>query len=780
MLCECSSIQSAATHLMEHEPWDFMAVYFDAIDHFSHLFMRYHPPRREWVPEEDFRLYQHVVTTAYIYHDMMLGRLIELAGEGATVILMSDHGFHPDHLRRSDLPSEPAGPAAEHREFGILVVSGPGIRRDELIHGATLLDIAPTILTLFGLPIGADMDGRPLLEAWDAPPDHGSIPSWDDVPGRDGCHPPGTDLPSEDQQAALAQLAALGYIERVSDDAAEAVRKTQRELDYNLALAYMDGGLHGEAASILARLYEDSPLEFRFGVQLAQCLRALEMIPALEQLVDDLERRWAVAAKSARARLREVVEKINERFPDDDGRLEPSGKAIDEAKQEKISAEERQALRSLQAVARGNPRTLDFLRSCIAMAKGDALHSAALLEQATDATRALPGYHLQLGDAYLELGRPSEAEACFRRALEIDPDRAHAHLGLCRAYLQRKQPRKALESATQAVAQKFHFPVAHYYLGMTRLRLRDPQGAVAAAEQALAQNPNFPEAHQLLARVYRRCFDQPDQAAAHARTARRIRVENRRRREQRVLPEMPPLDAERIERELPQFPESNSSGQLPALSQPPVSRDGTASGDSPAVGPREAERGSSPDVVTVVSGLPRSGTSMMMQMLVAGGLEPFTDGARVADQNNPKGYFEHEKVKRLLQENDWLAEARGKVLKIVAPLIPSLPQGENYRVIFMDRDLDEVLDSQGSMLERLEEQAPDVARERMQALLHQQFRHARMLCQAHGIPVLVVPYARVLSHPAETAQAVREFLDVPLDQQAMSRVVDLSLHRERR
>jgi len=100
---------------------------------------------------------------------MMLARMLELAGDDVTVILMSDHGFHPDHLRRRTLPSEPAGPAAEHRDFGIFVMRGAGIKRDELVHGVGLLDVTPTILTLFGLPTGDDMDGRPLVDAFEGP-----------------------------------------------------------------------------------------------------------------------------------------------------------------------------------------------------------------------------------------------------------------------------------------------------------------------------------------------------------------------------------------------------------------------------------------------------------------------------------------------------------------------------------------------------------------------------------------------------------------------------------
>ncbi|MEM8955763.1 MAG: alkaline phosphatase family protein, partial [Verrucomicrobiota bacterium] len=120
VIADATTVHSAATALMQNEPWDFAAVYYDAIDHFGHGFMKYHPPRREWIPEEDFAVWKDVMESGYRYHDLMLGTLLHLAGDDTTVVLMSDHGFHPDHMRPRSIPHEPAGPAAEHRQFGIL------------------------------------------------------------------------------------------------------------------------------------------------------------------------------------------------------------------------------------------------------------------------------------------------------------------------------------------------------------------------------------------------------------------------------------------------------------------------------------------------------------------------------------------------------------------------------------------------------------------------------------------------------------------------------------
>src|SRR5271156_1975708 len=164
-LAECMSVQAAAIWLVENQRWDFFAVYYDSIDHFCHAFMKYHPPQQSWIGERDFELYHNVVSMAYQLQDQMLGALLEKAGEDATVILTSDHGFHPDHLRPASIPDIPAGPAIEHRDLGILAISGPGIKKSELLHGPSLLDVAPTILTLFRLPVGEDMDGKVLTQA---------------------------------------------------------------------------------------------------------------------------------------------------------------------------------------------------------------------------------------------------------------------------------------------------------------------------------------------------------------------------------------------------------------------------------------------------------------------------------------------------------------------------------------------------------------------------------------------------------------------------------------
>jgi predicted AlkP superfamily phosphohydrolase/phosphomutase len=144
MLAETISVHAAATYLLEHQPWDFAAVYYDAVDHLSHAFMPFHPPKLPEVSDSDYELYKHVVSNTYIFHDLMLGRLMQLAGPEAHIMLISDHGFYSDHLRPRGIPDEPSGPTVCHRPFGIFCMAGPGIKKDQRIYGAGILDIAPT------------------------------------------------------------------------------------------------------------------------------------------------------------------------------------------------------------------------------------------------------------------------------------------------------------------------------------------------------------------------------------------------------------------------------------------------------------------------------------------------------------------------------------------------------------------------------------------------------------------------------------------------------------
>jgi hypothetical protein len=186
--------------------------------------------------------------------------------------------------------------------------------------------------------------------------------------------------------------------------------------------------------------------------------------------------------------------------------------------------------------------------------------------------------------------------------------------------------------------------------------------------------------------------------------------------------------------------------------------------------------------VVVVSGLPRTGTSMMMQMLAAGGIEPVTDGLRAPDEDNPEGYLEYEPVKDLEDAADhrWLHDARGRAVKIIAFLLEHLPETHNYRVVFMNRKLDEVLASQATMLDRRGE-TDETEDARMRRLYIDLLARTRtMLSHRAHFEVHHARYPEVIADPLGNAREVSRFLGGGLDVEAMASVVNPELYRNRR
>jgi hypothetical protein len=186
--------------------------------------------------------------------------------------------------------------------------------------------------------------------------------------------------------------------------------------------------------------------------------------------------------------------------------------------------------------------------------------------------------------------------------------------------------------------------------------------------------------------------------------------------------------------------------------------------------------------VIVVSGLPRSGTSMTMKMLEAGGVPVFTDGVRTADVDNPKGYFELERVKDLAREEDpsWVTAARGKAIKVISYLLKDLPPTLNYKVLLMRRDLDEILASQAKMLANRGEEA-DTDDGRMREIFQDHiWRASYLLRHQRHFDAIDVEYRAVLTDPGPAAARINAFLGGRLDVARMQAVVDESLYRNRR
>ncbi len=707
VLSDLCSVQAVATTMLEEEPWDFAALYFDAIDHFSHTFMAYHPPRLASVPERDFELYHDVINSVYRLHDLMLGRLLELAGPDATVVLCSDHGFQSGRSRPYDNPREPAGPTLWHRDFGILVMKGPGIKRDERIYGVNLLDIAPTLLTLAGLPLGRDMDGKPLLEALVNPTPPGTIPSWDEVPGRDGRHAPDFEWAASDAEddALMAQFAALGYIDDPTTDRRRAGEDAEVESRFSLSQVHLSGGRPDKAVEILEPLVRERPWESRFIHQLANAY---------------LKGGW----------FRTAEELLERAYPPEETEKAP-------------------------------PVVVQLMRVKARLRRGDRAGAESLLEALMPRMLRHLAIWIEAGWLWLEIPRLDLAEKCFRRAVELDDDAPSAWQGLSAVRLRRRENFEAIDAALEAVRRLHHLPVAHLNLGIALVRVGKTAEALVALRRAVGMAPANLDAHRWLAALY--ATREPDSflAGAHRNEARRLssersqagRGERARATESRPVPDLPP-PAERERR-------SHEARPVPQ-------------------GP-----GTSGRTFVIVSGLPRSGTSLMMQMLAAGGLPPQTDGERIADRDNPEGYLEWEAIKGIAREPQLLDDPalEGRAVKVVSALLPSLPRQHRYRVIFLSRPVAEIVRSQAKMITRLGTAGAAQSEEALSASL--QNHRAKALSDLRGNPagfdVLEVDYPALVADPAAWTARVAAFVGAALlpHPERMAGVVRADLHRNR-
>ena len=185
-------------------------------------------------------------------------------------------------------------------------------------------------------------------------------------------------------------------------------------------------------------------------------------------------------------------------------------------------------------------------------------------------------------------------------------------------------------------------------------------------------------------------------------------------------------------------------------------------------------------MITIVSGLPRSGTSLMMQMLVAGGMTALSDGERRADTDNPRGYLEWERIKQLPNDPGCIAEGEGRVVKVISRLLLSLPAGHEYRIVFMQRPLPEVLASQDEMLRRRGTYKEGADSAAISAAFEKHLREVYAWMDGKPyVKALRVPYHEVLSKPKDISQQLAQFLAVPLDVATMAQQVDASLYRNR-
>ena len=338
--------------------------------------------------------------------------------------------------------------------MGVLCMAGPGIQRGSEIYGAGLLNVAPTVLTLFGLPVGRDMAAPPLVQAFEEPPEIDYIDSWEEVEGEAGMHAPDARLDPWAEQEAMRQLMELGYIEPPEDDETPADAAT-RESKFNLARVYQSTGRIDEATPLFEEVYAmPSKYKSHYGLWLAQAYIQQDRLDKARALVEAIE------------------------------------------------GEEIQF-----------PAALYILKVDLHLAAGEAEKALQSLDKLPSAH---PDVLLRRADALLRLDRYEDAEQSYREALASDADNPRAWHGIAKAALGRKEYAAAVEAALEAVSLRYTYPEAHFHLGVASTRLQAWQQAETAFRIALAQRPGFAPAHRWLSKLYHH-LQRPDLAESHER-----------------------------------------------------------------------------------------------------------------------------------------------------------------------------------------------------------------------------------------------------------------------
>ena len=435
LLAQTASVHAIATHLIEHTEWDLTAIYYEGIDRAGHHFMAFHPPVSSGVSARAAELYGEVMIGFYRFHDMMLERLLKLAGADTTIVLVSDHGYYHDEHR----PDLDAGPLEWHRSLGIACLAGPGIREGARLFGGNVLDVAPSVLSLLGLPAARDMDGRPWNEilSFTAPT---PIASWEKIDGNDGQHPPDTRVDPYDASAATAQFVALGYLEAPPNDQQEAAEMAASLAQHNLAIAHLDANEPAAAVPFLQKLHEKNPQDHNLTLQLAIACAANGDGAAARAYAEPLAmpRAWLLL-----------------------GRIELAERNIEGAMRWFSKAEE-ESPNDAEVLLRIGQLHLQAKRYAEATR---VLNRAAVLRNDLAPT------HDGLAEASIALGRPQDGLRHALRATEIAHffPRAHFHVG--QALADMRQFEKAEPALALAVAQAPNFSDAQKTLAEVRRRL---------------------------------------------------------------------------------------------------------------------------------------------------------------------------------------------------------------------------------------------------------------------------------------------------------------------
>jgi predicted AlkP superfamily phosphohydrolase/phosphomutase/tetratricopeptide (TPR) repeat protein len=473
-IAHASNVHAAFTYALQESEWDFAAVYYEALDMFCHIGMKFAPPYRDAVKRKNYDDFKEIVESAYRFHDLMLGRLLDIIDPETNIILLSDHGFHSGLQRPLYIPNEPAGIAIEHAPFGVLVMAGPDINNDGHISGASVLDITPTLLHLMGLPVGKDMEGK-VLEAtikniqpiqW--------VDSWENIEGDSGQHDAKLREDPILAQEAIQQLVELGYIDAPEENIQVRVKETIWENLYYKARNMVDGLRTNEAIEIFEKIFEESNY-LRYGYRLAQILILQKRFLKSKQLIDKLK----------------ILKKEE-----------------DKKTKERIIAHHKKTGTELKYKS---PNYVDVLEGLYFYATGNLTEAAKMLKKAQAENPNNLEIAYKIGLIGLDKKQYKAAKSQFLRILSMDDRIAIAHFGLGLTFLKMKDEAEAINEFLLAIESDFYQTSYHYHLGETLKKVGYIEEAISAFKVCVHLNNAHLPAHNQLYKLYK---EQNDDALA--------------------------------------------------------------------------------------------------------------------------------------------------------------------------------------------------------------------------------------------------------------------------
>ena len=406
---------------------------------------------------------------------------------------------------------------------------------------------------------------------------------------------------------------------------------------------------------------------------------------------------------------------------------------------------------------------LEILKAQIAIDKKDYQKGIGILQKLAHNEPEKADIQSILGRTYNLIGEYQAAADCFNNVLKTNPEDARAYQGLSFVALRKRHFTEALDFALKTISIKPDLHYAHVYLGMAAERLGCKKEAIKAFQNALNYGPRNRKVHRILVRLLTR-EGEVELAKRHHSLAIKIAEQNSQENERiiKLRKEVKARYEERKSKAIKSASYKNKKIEIEGTGVPlPISESLN---------------------LLIVSGIPRSGTSLMMQVLSAGGLKPLVDDMRLADTSNPEGYFEYEPIKRLRQNPRVIEEGKEKITKVISMLLPFLPKQHRYQIIYMRRDPVQVAKSQAKMIEKLHSKPAflDVNSVAERLVMHDQDT-LNLLKESDNIEFIAIQYEDLIRAPEECIKGVQNFLQNPLKCSAfeLSKIVKPELWREK-